>query len=161
MRSGGTRKRPASEMSTSALNQIQGVSNHKNPSSPRTMQTPPQARMPYSHVPVNGLSEYGDLSNTLPAGTHPYHTSPSQKSPESSGIEVARAQANNQIVPIPNYANGYPMTKADLGGHPAPAENGYQSQGQYSDLDRRALLAQRDAQATRKPIPPFVQKLSR
>lgn len=29
------------------------------------------------------------------------------------------------------------------------------------DLDQKALAAQRDAQAKRKQIPPFVQKLSR
>ncbi len=29
------------------------------------------------------------------------------------------------------------------------------------DLEQKALIAKRDAQAKRKPIPPFVQKLSR
>lgn len=38
-------------------------------------------------------------------------------------------------------------------------ETGWRNEG--DDLDQKALVAKRDAQAKRKQIPPFVQKLSR
>lgn len=61
------------------------------------------------------------------------------------------------MVPTANQTN-YDTSPADYGAQ-IPAENSWASQ--YDDLDQRALIAQRDAEAKRKSIPPFVQKLSR
>lgn len=89
------------------------------------------------------------------------HNTALQNHGENPSTDLVRAQSNNQVVPV-NY--GYPMAGAELGGLPQSVNDQWQGHGhgenRYGDLDHRALLAQRDAQAKRKQIPPFVQKLS-
>ena len=164
MRASGIRKRPASAISTSGLEQIQEFASHnRNSSSPRMMESPSQMRMQPVQM-SNGLSEYTDPTNNYTGGLYgsPYYNTP-QPHPSTGnlGTELVRAQTSNQIVPMPPYNDGYNIARADFNGPQPHAENGFQGQGQYDDLDQRALLAQRDAQSKRKPIPPFVQKLSR
>ena len=164
MRPNGTRKRPASAISTSGLEHFQDFANHnRNSSPPRMMESPSQMRMQPPQMPT-GLPEYTDSSNNYTGGLYgsPYYN-PSQPQPPSGnlGTELVRTQQSNQIVPMPNYNDGYNIVRPDLSGPQPHVENGFQGQGQYDDLDQRASLAQSDAQSKRKQIPPFVQKLSR
>ena len=77
----------------------------------------------------------------------------------SAAQQVARRpQGNNQNLVQAQYEG--------TAAHGQWAANGEQTpQGdwsvQYNDLDQQADVAKRDAQAKRKQIPPFIQKLSR
>ena len=126
--------------------------------SPRMMQDPSHAQVQAAQMSPQAVA--GNYPATGFYGS-PYYNAPQPpNSAGNLGTELVRAQTNNQMVPLGNYTDGYPMARPEFSA-PPPAENGYQGQGDYDDLDHRALLAQRDAQGKRKQIPPFVQKLSR
>lgn len=107
-------------------------------------------------------------SNTVPAPSFPdtnsYNTAAglplsTHDIPGSSAAsnQVARRQPANQMV---NRGRSYEQPSASL-----PEQgNGPESGGWSESLDelyQRAMVAKREAQAKRKQIPPFVQKLSR
>ena len=165
IRPGVTRKRPASAISTSGFEQLQEAQNHNhNITSPRMMEDPSQTQMRSTFMPTNGLSEYGNPSNNYSSNLYRssyYSGQQAQQPSENLGTELVRTQPGNRIVPISNYNDGYPVATGEFNGPPPPVENEYRSQAEYDNLDHRALLAQRDAHAKRKQIPPFVQKLSR
>jgi len=169
MRQLGTRKRPASAMSPSDQVQVQEVKNPNRNSDPPTMMQNATFQMqnisngpPYD---PNFTSNYTDPTGNYPDenGT-PYYSNQAMQSQERSEnptTDLVRTQPGTQVLSV-NY--GYPGTGPEYGGLPQSAESQWQGQGhgegRYDDLDHRALLAQRDAQAKRKQIPPFVQKLS-
>ncbi|KAL6720282.1 Heat shock transcription factor [Lecanora helva] len=159
-----TRKRPASAISTSEPDQVRGTkSQNRGSTSPRAVEDPPQVPMQSARVSQHDLSAFSDPSNPYNAGLHdaPYYTNQqAQTTARSSGNELVRAHANNQMVPIANYDDRYPVAGTELAGIHGAAENGFHGRSQYDDLDHRALLAENDAQGKRKGIPPFVQKLS-
>jgi len=165
MRTASTRKRPASAISTASPDQVQELKNQtRTSSSPQIMNSPSLMQMQPTQMPGHVVADYVDPTSNYSPGLYgsPYYNPPqTQKPAENLGTELVRAQTSNQIVPIANYTDGYPMTRPEFGGPPPPPENRYQGQGDPDDLDHRALLAQQDAQAKRKQIPPFVQKLSR
>lgn len=81
--------------------------------------------------------------------------------PVSQSNQIARRPPSQQLVTRGRAIND---TGSDqwlgLGDVPTPSStDGWVNSDE--DLEQKALLAKRDAQAKRKPIPPFVQKLSR
>lgn len=93
----------------------------------------------------NGLSRMAEQSQT-------------QYPPTAN--QIALRAPDQHLIPAQNY------TSASSGAWPvaedatqAPSADGWPMQ--YDDLDQRAIIAKRDAQAKRKQIPPFIQKLSR
>ena len=167
MRQAGTRKRPNSAISTSDTGQVQQFGNQaRNSSSPTMMENPSQLHMQSPQMPFNGVPDYTDPANIYATGFNapPYYNGhPQRQPPGNLGNELVQAQSSNQMVPMPNFADGYPLARPDFRGPPPVSENELQGQTQapYDDLDHRALLAQRDSQTKRKQIPPFIQKLSR
>jgi len=169
MRQVGTRKRPASAMSPSDQAEVQEVKKpNQNRNPPQMMQNATFQMQNMSHGPPyeeNFTSNYADpTGNYLGKNGTPYYNNQDllpQKQSEIPSTDLVRTQPGNQVVPV---IYGYPVNSAELGGLPQPVENQWPGQGRgegrYDDLDHRALLAQRDAQAKRKQIPPFVQKLS-
>ena len=127
---------------------------HQTPSSPQTPQEPA----------FNWQSQ--DTSNsTYPESTiyggqnqSAYHQISPMKS--QSANQLARRTPNQPIIPIQNYGNnGAGAWQLSDGTGDTQSGDGWQIQ--YDDLDQKALTAKRDAEAKRKQIPPFVQKLSR
>ncbi|KAL9601647.1 MAG: hypothetical protein Q9219_002367 [cf. Caloplaca sp. 3 TL-2023] len=100
---------------------------------------------------------YPTTSSTYPL--QPQNTFPSHQSPST---QLARRPPAQDLAQSPRAS--YPNGQADT--WPLYSEHGTQqlSEGSWGnnadDLDQKALIAKRDAQAKRKQIPPFVQKLS-
>ena len=112
----------------------------------------------------NTLPNYEDPSNNYSTAnlTSYLHNSniPNDLPASPLGNQVVRRQPDNQIVPMMSYNNSdYPLG-SDYGGLQQSTEDAWPA-AQYDDLDQKALVAKRDAQAKRKQIPPFIQKLSR
>lgn len=117
-------------------------------------QYPTQADV-LSHMPQN-LESTALLNNYRDQG-NPYFKEQMPSSPAPS--KAMRYMPDNQMDMV-KYHNNNTMNEFP----PAP---GYEMQGpsqgysnQEDDLDQQALRAKRDAEAKRKQIPPFVQKLS-
>lgn len=109
--------------------------------------------------PINP-SSFTDSSNYNPAG---YVTSQDTAAPAAPSApvtgQVARRQAQNQLVTRNRGYEQAPTVHAEN-----TSDTGGESSAWGESLDQlyqRALAAKRDAQAKRKQIPPFVQKLSR
>ena len=154
MSQGSSRKRPApgaSPLGHEKLRDIKDVQYSMAP--PEFTQQTPSNTLPNYEDPTNygtaNLTSYlhnSNMPNNLPAS--------------SLGNQVVRRQPDNQIVPMMSYNNSdYPLG-TDYGGLQQSTEDGWPA-AQYDDLDQKALIAKRDAQAKRKQIPPFIQKLSR
>ena len=118
-------------------------------------QYPTQADL-LRHMPQN-LESTG-LLNDYRDQSHPYFKEPTPASPAAS--EGLRYRSDGQM-DIVKYHNNNTMSEF-------PPVPGYEMQAppqgyldQEDDLDQQALRAKRDAEAKRKQIPPFVQKLSR
>ena len=125
------------------------------------------------------LAAYGSLDNSLlqpPTdvfGQHPQHPQPPTpqpqlllQSPVNLSGQPGQDPANQQLVPrAPQPFPGGQHTWADYrdaSQGDGQGENGYgNDEDNIDDLERRAQVAKREAQAKRKSIPPFVQKLSR
>lgn len=169
MRQGGTRKRPASAISSSDQDQVQEVKkpnqNSKSPSMIRNATFQMQNMSNGPPYDAKSTSNYTDpTGNYLGKNGTPYYSNQemqSQNHSENQSTDLVRTQPGNQVLSV-NY--GYPVTGPEYGSPPPTAENQWQGHGhgqdRYDDLDHRALLAQRMAQTKRKQIPPFVQKLS-
>jgi heat shock transcription factor len=69
--------------------------------------------------------------------------------------QLVRRNPNQQLV-----SRGQPSWQ-DTGGSAQPGEPVWPPVDDEADLEQRALEAKKEAQAKRKQIPPFVQKLSR
>ena len=143
-----TRKRAAP--GASPLVQTQ----HQAPSSPQTPQDP--AFNWQSQDTSNSI--YPDSSVYSGQTQNAYHQISPMKSQSTN--QLARRIPNQPIIPIQNYANnGNGAWQVNDGTSDMQSGDGWQMQ--YDDLDQKALLAKKDAEAKRKQIPPFVQKLSR
>ena len=154
MSQGSSRKRPApgaSPLGHEKLRDIKDVQYSMAP--PEFTQQTPSNTLPNYEDPTNygtaNLTSYlhnSNMPNNLPASP--------------LGNQVVRRQPDNQIDPMMSYNNSdYPLG-TDYGGLQQSTEDGWPA-AQYDDLDQKALIAKRDAQAKRKQIPPFIQKLSR
>lgn len=154
----GSRKRPAPGASP-----ILQQSHPPNdpPLIPAQKAPKPSARLNPAADPTTSLS-YPDY---LPSPTSDYPRSPQsavpQQQPTSNQMTRRPPDQDAGQVQHPSYTNGsseiWPLFTEN--GMQQLNETGWRNEG--DDLDQKALVAKRDAQAKRKQIPPFVQKLSR
>lgn len=143
-----TRKRPAP--GASPLKQTQ-----KLPQSPSRTSDPALGWQPPG-TPTNAYPD-SSLYNVQPQKVYP-PTSPIK--PIKPTNQVARRTVNQPIVPIHNYTSaGAEPWQFNESTTQMQSGDGW-SMG-YDDLDQKAEAAKKEAQANRKQIPPFVQKLSR
>lgn len=78
--------------------------------------------------------------------------------PYVNGQRVPTDQVpSNQLV---RRSTNHQLTSRDYGGYGNVSQNGWENEDD-EDLEAMALRARKEAQAKRKQIPPFVQKLSR
>lgn len=70
----------------------------------------------------------------------------------SSG-QLVRRNPNQQLAPAPR--------RGQWDGFPSPTQQWENMADDDEELEQKAAIAKKDAQAKRKQIPPFVQKLSR
>lgn len=153
----GTRKRPAPGASPLIQEQSQSAMDYRS-------QSPPVSNdqlFRWGHnLQGNETSAYPDPAAAYTPNIYGGLTQP-QGMPVPLSTQITRRPPNQQLVPRGRTING---TAGDqwlgLGDIPTPSStDGWANNDE--DLGQKALIAKRDAQAKRKPIPPFVQKLSR
>ncbi|KAK7612905.1 hypothetical protein BKA81DRAFT_378449 [Phyllosticta paracitricarpa] len=107
---------------------------------------PDDQYMGWSESAMNGVSAYPEGSlydaNVL--------------SSLQNGVYPDGQVSSTQLVRRPN---NHQLTTRDFGGYGHLSQNGWQEE-EEEDLEAMALKAKKEAQAKRKQIPPFVQKLS-
>ncbi|KAL8924530.1 MAG: hypothetical protein Q9208_004005 [Pyrenodesmia sp. 3 TL-2023] len=103
------------------------------------------------------------FAESIPNSSASYPHAPQQSlAPQPASSQVARRTSGQDS----SHPQKPPHTNGDYDVWPSSAENGMQQLSEPAwgsngdDLDRKALDAKGDAQAKRKQIPPFVQKLS-
>ncbi|EKG15969.1 Heat shock factor (HSF)-type DNA-binding protein [Macrophomina phaseolina MS6] len=101
--------------------------------------------------------------NGVPAYTDPALYDPNLMNGIQNGIPYVNGQRapadqlpSNQLV---RRSNNNQLTARDYGGYAPVGQNGWDNEDD-EDLEAMALRARKEAQAKRKQIPPFVQKLS-
>ncbi|KZM21826.1 Heat shock transcription factor [Ascochyta rabiei] len=72
--------------------------------------------------------------------------------PDMSSGQLVRRNPNQQLAPAPR--------RGQWDGYPSPTQQWDNIADDDEELDQKAAVAKKDAQAKRKQIPPFVQKLS-
>ena len=92
-----------------------------------------------------------------PSGNYIY-ANPQQ---QASSNQLTRRSMGQNVVQRAPYANGNPEPWSPLVESFPQQHNEGAHQDDGDSLDQKAAAAQRGAQARRKQIPPFVQKLSR
>ena len=156
MSHGGSRKRPAPGASPLGHDKLRDSRNNGQYS-----MAPPEYPQ---QVTSNGLPQYSDPANNYGnsnLASTLFHSNMSSNMPSSTlENQIARRQPDNQIVPVMNYNNTDYPSGPDYGAISQSTEDGWPA-AKYDDLDQKALIAKREAQAKRKQIPPFIQKLSR
>ena len=101
-------------------------------------------------------SSYNDNSYAMNANTYPQNNP--QHVPQPSNQLTRRSMAQiTALMPQPNQDGNTWMEAANGVPQPADADWGNDIQ----DLEVKAQVAKKEAQAKRKQIPPFVQKLNR
>ena len=93
-------------------------------------------------------------------------SSPAQESDGNNpSTQLIRRDTNQEVSTLPQIQAPQPVPYSDevwsdIG--PSGTPSGWEgNDGDEPELERQALIAKRDAQAKRKQIPPFIQKLSR
>ncbi|EAW14923.1 heat shock factor family protein [Aspergillus clavatus NRRL 1] len=151
---GVTRKRPAPGTPPLVHPQIGPASNYPAPN-PGTQLSNDQFLQWGQNPPTVMTPPYTDVgSYNLPA----YSTNQEiQGSAPAASTQIARRQLPNQLV---NRGRGYEQTTANYPEHGVTGGEAGAWGESLDELYRRAMVAKREAQAKRKQIPPFVQKLS-
>ena len=152
----GSRKRPAPGSSPISQNQMQMPMNY-NASPP---QQPNDQFLNWgTDLSVHGLPNYSDPSASF--GPVIYNTMAPQGISSEGSNQLARRPAGQHMVARGPYnAGGNEVWNgATDNSTQQPAEETWNNDD--TALAQRALVAKREAQAKRKSIPPFVQKLSR
>lgn len=153
----GTRKRPAPGASPLIQEQSQNAMNFPS----KSPQLSNDQIFRWGHNPQgNETSAYPDPAATYTPSIYGGLSQP-QGVPVSQSNQIARRPPSQQLVTRGRTIND---TGSDqwlgLGDVTTPSStDGWANSDE--DLEQKALIAKRDAQAKRKPIPPFVQKLSR
>lgn len=152
---GVTRKRPAPGTTPTVHPQLSPISNYPtaNPGSQLSNdqflqwgQNPPNViTPPYTDAGSYNVAPY-TTNQDVPGAT------------VTASTQLARRQLPNQLV---NRGRGYEQTPSVYSDHSGGAGEPGGWGESLDELYRRALVAKREAQAKRKQIPPFVQKLSR
>lgn len=143
-----TRKRPAP--GTSPLEQPQP---QQLPGSPKRTADPTLGWQP------QGTDAYPDPSLYSSQSQNVYPPNSPTK-PQQTTNQLARRTANQPMVPIHNYASAG-SEPWQLNESATQMQTGDEWSMQSTDLNQKAEAAKKEAQANRKQIPPFVQKLSR
>lgn len=73
--------------------------------------------------------------------------------PDINSGQLVRRNPNQQLAPAPR--------RGQWDGYPSPTQQWENIADDDEELEQKAAIAKKDAQAKRKQIPPFVQKLSR
>lgn len=158
MSQAGSRKRPAPGTSPAFIQAAQ-LPTTLNMNSPQMSN---EQILQWGHE--NGAhptSNYPDPSANFGAYLYNGSTPAAQgTSPEPSN-QLTRRPMNQRVVARGNYSNGDQEAWPGYASSVAPQvrQEGWTEEDER--LEARALAAKRDAQAKRKMIPPFVQKLSR
>lgn len=167
-----SRKRPAPGTSPGVHQQIGSIPNYTNPGAQlsndqflqwgqdpaATAVNPPPSSYPADvnsfHQPQYTTTPTTTTTTTATTTTTGQDVSVAGASPNN---QVARRQPMNQLV---SRNRGYeqPSAPPSLLDHNNSGDGWGES---LAELEQRALIAKREAQAKRKQIPPFVQKLSR
>ena len=154
----GSRKRPAPGTSP-AFTQPAQPSTNINMNSPQ--------------MPNEQILQWGPENGTNPASTYPdpstnfgaylYNSAApaAQATSQEPSNQLARRPMNQHVVTRGNFSNGEQEVWPGFASGVAqkPRQDGWTEEDER--LEQKALAAKRDAQAKRKMIPPFVQKLSR
>lgn len=147
-----------------------------------TRKRPAPGTSPVVHAPIGSIPSYTDTTNQLsddqflqwgqdphaaagvaqpfPIDTTPYTTMPYAAA--NQDIPVPTNQSSSQLTRRPinqlmNRNRAFEQSSAT-----SVPESGGDGWGEsIAELEQRALIAKREAQAKRKQIPPFVQKLRR
>ena len=153
----GSRKRAAPGASPDAQHQQRSNVEHNGVMPTATqdqhMQWTQQPSATTTSSYPNSIGNYN--SNLYNSSTQP------QVPPGSGSNQLTRRALGQHLVPRVSYSNAGNET------WPLVADEGIQQanedawMGNADDLEQRAMIAKREAQAKRKQIPPFVQKLSR
>jgi heat shock transcription factor len=149
-----SRKRPAPGTSPVVHQHIGSIPNYANPSTQLSNDQFLQWGQDPATTAVNPPSFPADVNSFTPT---PYGT--------AQDVAVAGATPSNQLTRRPmnqlmSRNRGYEQPTAP----PSHLDINSSSDGwgeSLAQLEQRALIAKREAQAKRKQIPPFVQKLSR
>ena len=151
---GITRKRPAPGTSPIVHPQLGPLSNYpQNPGN----------QLSNDQFLQWGQNSSSNVSSPSFADTNPYSAAAYTSSPDvpastvTAPGQLARRQTPTQLV---NRGRGYDQTPSFSDHGSGTGESGGWGES-LEDLYKRAMVAKREAQAKRKQIPPFVQKLSR
>ena len=155
-----SRKRPAPGTSPADYPQLGALTNYApNPTpDPQLLNDHflEWGQNPSTNNMINKPSTYPDAANynaATFASNQELCASPAATAATSG--QLARRQTPNQLVSRNRGCERPPTTTDNNGGH--SGETGWEES--LEELYRRASIAKRDAQAKRKQIPPFVQKL--
>lgn len=143
----GTRKRPAP--GASPLTQRQQNAKDGRTASPEILQ--------------NGTAGWSGPTYTDPTDHSSYDGLPvTQQNPmqyQSSNSQVARRATNQNLIQTPTYGSVGSNTWVPDGSGQTGVGDSWSAP--YDELEQRAETVKRDAQAKRRILPPFIQKLSR
>lgn len=157
---GVTRKRPAPGAVPANHSPQSGLVSNYPPANPGSQLSNDQFLQWGQNPPVNAIntSSYTDPSTYNPANFAASHELPAPATPAApAATQLARRQ--NQLV---TRNRGYEQAPAVYSENASGGGGESGAWGESLDeLYQRALAAKREAQAKRKQIPPFVQKLSR
>lgn len=157
---GMTRKRPAPGTTPPTHHQIGGMVPNYAPANPGSQLSNDQFLQWGQNTSSNSIntSSYADPSTYNPAG---YAASQEMAGPGSASAsnQLTRRQHQNQLVTRNRGYDQAPAT-SDQNATVGPGDAGVWGES-LEELYQRAMVAKQDAQAKRKQIPPFVQKLSR
>ncbi|OJD30083.1 heat shock transcription factor [Diplodia corticola] len=151
-----TRKRPAPGASP-MVNQQTSAGNG--------MGLAPHSQDAQSYSNDQFMSNWADPAamNAVPGYTDPPLYDPNVIASLQNGMSYTNGQrlpadqaANTQLV---RRSNNHQLTSRDYGGYNPVAQNAWENEDD-EDLEAQAMRARKEAQAKRKQIPPFVQKLS-
>ncbi|SLM39637.1 Winged helix-turn-helix DNA-binding domain [Lasallia pustulata] len=109
---------------------------------------------------MNGGSGYPDPTGSFSPNLYNNGMAQPQEKPTQTSNQLARSPANQQLVTRAGFSSANNEAWPEFGEDIAqqPADEAWLNDDE--ELERKALIAKREAQAKRKPIPPFVQKLS-
>lgn len=151
---GVSRKRPAPGASPIVHQQMQSLANFPSPA-PQQLSND-QFLQWGQNPPPNQNQQYPDIDsyNAAIPGANPAATQPTSN-------QLARRSANHLVSRIPQYGDSSPAQVPDQSGGAVGDQDASRPQTTEADLEQRAQIAKKEAQAKRKQIPPFVQKLRR
>lgn len=147
-----SRKRPAPGTSPPVSQPMVSVPGFQNSNT----QLSNDQYLPWSHDSSAPVAPYAlDASGTYNPGQYQVNQD------MSSSTQLARRPMNQLVRNNRGYEQPPPPPPAPSLSDPAPSNDAWGEGESLAELQQRALIAKREAQAKRRQIPPFVQKLSR